>query len=100
MDSNESYPLVVLPPEHGSLVPVPVALVVERDSAHNCGSDFRALFALLWLCYCRLATLFFLARVLLRRLRLQVIDLRQQANFWRAQHQRAVQREAALKEQV
>jgi transposase len=44
--------------------------------------------------------LFFIALALLHRLRLQVIELRQQANFWRAQHQRAVQREAALKEKV
>lgn len=56
--------------------------------------------AWLWGRFCRLAVLLFLAVIALRRLRFQVIDLRWQANYWRAQHQRAVQREAALAEQV
>jgi transposase len=100
MDANIAFPLVVLPPEHGTLVPVSSAVVFEPDADHNFEPDFRAAFVLLWKCFCKLATLFFLALILLRRLRLQVIDLRQQANYWRTQHQRAVQREANLKEQV
>jgi transposase len=100
MDANVSYPLVVLPPEHGSLVPVCSALVVNLDLPHDSEADLRAALVRLWRCFCKLAAVFFLALVLLRRLRLQVIELRLQANYWRAQHQRAVQREAGLKEQV
>jgi transposase len=100
MDVNESYPLVVLPPQQGPLVPVSAELVVNLDAPHDSQPDLRAVLAFLWRRFCTLATLFFIALVLLRRLRLQVIELRQQANFWRAQHQRAVQRETALKEKV
>src|SRR5271168_4126699 len=100
MDGNESYPLVVLPPEPGTLVPVSSALLDPLDSPHVSQQDLRAFLAFLWRCFCRLALLFFIALLLLRRLRRQVIELRQQANYWRAQHQRAVQREAALKDQV
>lgn len=97
MDANASYPLVVLPPEHGSLVPVSSVIVVNPDSCHDSEPD---LLALLWRRFCKLAALFFLALVVLRRLRLQLIELRQQANYWKAQHQRAVQREADLAEQI
>src|SRR5712691_805731 len=100
MDGNESYPLVALPSEHGSLVSVASALVVDLDSPYDSEPDLRAVLAFLWGRFCKLAILFFITLTLLRRLRLQVIELRQQANFWRAQHQRAVQREADLKEQV
>ncbi len=100
MDGKESYPLVVLPPQHGSLVPVSSALVVDLHSANDSEPDFRAFAAFLWRRFCKLATLFFLTLALLRRLRLQIIELRQQANFWRAQHQRAVQREVDLKQRV
>jgi transposase len=100
MDVNESYPLVVLPPQQGPLVPVSAELVVNLDAPHDSQPDLGAVLAFLWRRFCTLATLFFIALALLRRLRLQVIELRQQANFWRAQHQRAVQREAALKDKV
>src|ERR1700676_1826953 len=100
MDVNETYPLVVLPPEHGSLVPVASALVVDLDSPHDAEPDLRAVLAFLWRRFCKLASLFFIALALLHRLRLQVIELRQQANYWRTQHQRAVQREADWKEKV
>jgi transposase len=69
-------------------------------------------FAFLWRRFCKLACLFFLAVAVLRcfqrqllglhvylvELRRQLVELRLQANFWRAQHQRAVQREANLAE--
>ena len=100
MDAKVSYPLVVVPPEHGALVPVSSAVVFEPDARHDSEPDLRAILALLWQRFCKLATLFFLALVLLRRLRLQLSELRLQANYWRAQHQRAVQREADLKEQL
>jgi len=101
MDANASYPLVVLPPEQGSLVPVSATLVVDvAEAPADAEPDFHAFAAFLWRHFCKLAFLFFLARALVRRLRRQAIELRLQANYWRAQHQRAVQREAELKEQV
>jgi transposase len=102
MDVNQSYPLVVFPPDQGSLVPVSSAIVdgVDLDSFHDSQPDLRALVAFLWMRFCQLAVLFFMALALIRRLKVQVIEQRQQANYWRAQHQRAVQREADLKEQI
>jgi hypothetical protein len=93
MDANASYPLVPLRAEQESLVPVCLAVSVGHDSKPD-------LLAWLWQRFCRLALRFFLTLIVLRRLRLQLIELRQQANFWRAQHQRAVQREANLAEQI
>src|ERR1035438_2049085 len=93
MDANASHFLVPLPPEHGSLVPISSALVDDLDFEPD-------LLALLWRCFGKLARLFFLALVALRRTRIQLIELRLQANYWRAQHQRAVQREAISKEEI
>jgi transposase len=93
MDAKASYPLVSLSPEQGSLLPLSSALVTERHAQPD-------RLAFLWRCFCKLAWLFFLALVLLRRLQRQLIELRRQANFWRAQHQRAVQREAGLQAQI
>jgi transposase len=100
MDVDQAYPLVVLPPEHGALAPVSSTIVVRLGSRHDSEPDLRALLALLWRGFGKLAWLFFLALIALRRLRLQLIELRQQANYWKAQHQRAVQREADWAEQV
>lgn len=91
-----SYPLVCLPPEQGALVPVPEKLVVSYDSPHDARPDRLAF---LWQCFCKLAWFLFLALGMLRQLRLQLVELRLEANYWRAQHRRAVQREAELKEQ-
>ena len=91
MDGEASYPLVRIPPQG---VVVPVAVEICDDVPQN---DFAAW---LWGRFCRLAVLFFLALIAIRRLRFQILDLRWQANYWRAQHERAVQREAALAEQV
>lgn len=93
MDANTSYPLVSLSTQQGSLVPVSLTLAVDREAKPD-------LLAWLWRRFCKLAVLFFLALVALRRLRLQLVELRLQANYWRAQHQRAVQREADLAEQI
>jgi transposase len=100
MDATTSYPLVSLSPEPGPLIPVSFALVSDFDSPHHGEPNLRVLLALLWRCFCKLAVLFFLALVLLRRLRRQLIELRLQANYWRAQHQRARQREADCKQEV
>lgn len=95
MDAKASDQLVCLPSEQRSLVPVASALVLdERDHPEPDP------FALLWWCFCKLAGLLVLALLALHRLRLQRIELRLQANYYRSQHQRALQREAALKEQV
>jgi transposase len=90
------YPLVCLPPEPGTLVPVSSAQVVSFDSPYQSEPDRLAF---LWQCFCKLAWFLFLAAVILRQLRQQLVELRLQANYWRALHQRAVQREAQLKEQ-
>lgn len=97
MDAKVSYPLVTRLPEQGTLVPISTALFVGADSYHDSEPD---LFALLWRRFCKLAWFLWLALVALRRLRGQVVELRQQANYWQAQHQRAVQREVKLAEQI
>ena len=91
-----SYSLVCLPPEQGTLVAVPAKLVVSYDSPDDAQPDRLAF---LWQCFCKLAWFLFLALGMLRQLRLQIVELRLEANYWRAQHRRAVQREANLKEQ-
>jgi len=95
MDATASHHLVSLPRQQRELVLVSSALVF--DAWDHSEPD---LFALLWQCFCKLARLFCFALVAVRRLRLQLIELRLQANYYRSQHQRAVQREADLKEQV
>ena len=87
MDVDASYPLVVVPSLQGT-------------RAATAPPDARALLVFLWRCFCKLARLFFIALALLRRLRMQAVLLRQQAHYWRAQHQRALQREVEFKDQV
>jgi transposase len=94
MDGNASHPLAILPREQCSLVPVSTALVSDTLDAE--ADDF----AWLWQCFCKLARLFVVTLLALRRLRLQVIELRLQAHSWRAYHERAVRRAAALAEEV
>jgi transposase len=100
MEDNTSYPLVPLPPEQGTLVPVIAELIVDCDSDHDCEVDVQDLLDVLWHCFCQLALFFWLALLTIDHLRRQLIELRCQANYWRTQHQRAVQREAALAAQV
>jgi transposase len=81
MDGTLCYPGT--PTEHTSLVPVtPVATTNEDEADKN---------SVLWVLWCIVLST-------LHNLRQQIIDLRAQANYWQAQHQRAVQREAELKE--
>jgi transposase len=96
MDGNRCYPLVLRPPEQGELIPV-APLVVESDSPQDCDDEMLAYF---WQCFCQLLLWLWLALVAVRHLRLQLIELRWQANYWRAQHQRAVARAAVLADQV
>jgi transposase len=91
MDVNPSYSLVTLPPQQGTLVPVATAIANHSDCQDDTQPDP------LWLAFCKLALLFLLV---LRRWRQQIVELRRQANFWQAQHQRARQREANLAEQI
>jgi transposase len=97
MDANVVYPLIPLPPEAGTLVPVKATLVVDAEPGHDGEPDFAAL---LWRCFCLLTLFFWFTVLVLRRARQHIVELRCQANYWRAQHQRAVQRETALAEQV
>jgi transposase len=97
MDANVVYPLIPLPPEPGKLVLVKATLVVDAEPGHDGEPDFVVL---LWRCFCLLTLFFWFTVLVLRRARQRIVELRCQANYWRAQHQRAVQREAALAEQV
>src|SRR5713226_9242200 len=90
MDGQDFQSLGSLPPEQRSLVPVCVVQLDAEPDPH----------ARLWKQFCKLAVLVFLLLALVRRFRLRFIELRQQANYWQAQHQRAVQREAECKEQI
>jgi len=94
MDGDPIYPLVSLPPQQGALVPVATDLVSVSPGDEERQADR------LWRAFCRLAALFFLALMALRRCRYLIIDLRWQANYWQAQHQRARQREAELADQI
>jgi transposase len=67
---------------------VPVTSLATNASDEPDNSDA----GVLWTCWCIL-----LATI--HQLRQQVIDLRCQAKYWQAQHQRAVQREADLKQE-
>jgi hypothetical protein len=77
--------------EHGSVGPVTtVANAPNQDGAAD-NSDNSGV-SVLWACW-------FIVVATIHQLRQQIIDLRCQANYWQAQHQRAVQREADLKEE-
>ena len=98
MDGIGSYPLVVGPVDQGSVEPLPRQIIlggVPFDD--DTQADFVDMLqqAIVLLCQFVLCLL-----SALRVLRLQVIDLRCQANFWRAQHQRAREREDDWKQQV
>jgi len=94
MDAKGSNALVCLSPEQGSLVPVSPFPVAELEAEEP--DDFTRL---LWLFY-QLGFVAFLLLALARRLRLQLVELRLLANYWRTMHQRAVRREQQLKEQL
>ena len=64
------------PPGQGALVPVSFPVVVRSDAPDDSEADRLAV---LWQCFCKLAWLFFLALVALRRLRIQLVELRQQS---------------------
>ena len=96
MDAN-SYSLVVLPPEQGSLLSVSPSVVILDPEPQP---DPLVVLAWLWRRFCKLAVLFFLLFAYCRFLRRQLLELRQQANYWKAQHQRAVQREAQCKDRI
>jgi hypothetical protein len=91
MDAKAFHHLVSLVGGQRALIRVSSSL--ERE---DCDDPEPDLFALLWRCFCRLACWFLVALAVLRRLRLQLVELRLQANYYRSQHQRAVQREADL----
>jgi transposase len=99
MDANGSSSLVPLPrpSEPAPLVVIALPIVAGSPADHDAQAE---LLAWLWQHFCRLFWLLFLALVLLAKLRRQLPELRQQAGYWRAQHQRAVLREAKLAEEI
>jgi transposase len=99
MDGNGFYALVPLPQpsEQQSLVPVSLPLVVDVDACDDAEPDP---WVLLWQGFCLLCWLFLIALAVIRRLQLQLVELRQQAGYWRALHQRAVLREGKLAQEI
>lgn len=98
MDAESSYPLVVLPPEQGSLEPLPRQFILGgAPFDDDTQADFVEMLqqAIVLLCQFVLCLL-----SALRGLQQLVAELRCQANYWRAQHQRAREREDDLKDQV
>jgi transposase len=77
-------------------VPVSLPVIVGGDAPDDADADRLTV---LWQCYRLLARLFFVAVAALRRLQAQVLELRQQAGYWQAQHQRAVVREEKAAEE-
>jgi hypothetical protein len=75
--------------QHGSLVPVTSVATAPHEDVSGDGDNGQV--GVLWACWCVVLATF-------HQLRLQIIDLRAQANYWKSQHQRAVAREAKLKE--
>ena len=91
MDANASYPLVPVSTQPREVI---VAELCEDLP------EQPDLLAQLWRRFCKLTALFILTLITVRRLRRQLVDLRWQAHYWRAQHQRAVQREAVLTQRI
>jgi transposase len=101
MDGNGSYPLIVRSAEQGPLVAasVPISpIILGYESTEDDGAT--DLVAQLWQVLGFLGMLLLLALEALEVLRRQVVELRCQAHYWRAQHERAVQREADLKDRA
>lgn len=93
MDGSVFYPLVPLPQSSEQRALVPVVLPLVTDSGCYDDAETDAL-AWLWQRFCQLFWLFLLALVVIRRLHLQLVEVRQQSRYWQAQHRRAVRREA------
>src|SRR5579862_3289490 len=99
MDSNGSYSLIPLPlpAEQRALIPLASPFVID---AADGAADETAWLAWLWLRFRQLCWLLFLTLVIIRRLRRQLLELRQQAGYWQALHQRAVYREDQLAAEI
>src|SRR5437763_706350 len=99
MDAIACYPLVALPAVNGTLAPLSAVLVIDPEALPN--DDARAdRFAFLWHCFCQLLWLMGVALLAIEHWQRQLVKLRCQAHYWRAMHQRALQREDALAAQV
>ena len=84
MDAVVSYPLVSRSAEQQALIPIATSLtVVEPDAQFEAEPQWWRL----WL-----GSLLLLALVIIRLLRRELIELRQQAHYWRALHARALER--------
>jgi transposase len=93
MDEN---PCPLNSPSLGALVPRPTSLLCDDHAPGEAAGDETDLLALLWQCLVLLAAFCWTALRALHHARQQLVELRLQAHYWRAQHQRAVQREANL----
>ena len=101
MDGSCSYSLVVRSPQQKPLVSASAPIdpiILGYDTADD--DSTSDLIAGLRQAFCLLGLLFLLALEALELLRRQVVELRRQAHYWRAQHERAVEREADLKDDV
>ena len=93
MDADH-YPLVPIRRGQTALASIPVEPLVFDP---NRDDDFCAR---LWRICLGLAVLLWLARIVIRLLRRERLELRWQAGYWQAMHQRSVAREAELELQV
>jgi transposase len=98
MDVHDSHSLVFQPQpsEQGALVPIAWPLVVDDGSVGE-EDERRARF---WRAVLSLCGLLLLALLVVRRLQRLLLELRQQAGYWQALHQRAVGREAVANEEI
>jgi transposase len=92
MDADASYPLVPIPPETGALVPVSTSLI-EPEIQAEVGPAW-------WNSLPLLRFLLFLAVLIIRFLRLERIELRRQAHYWRALHARTLDRLAEADDEI
>jgi len=99
MDGHGSYSLIPLPPpaEQRALIPLAGPLLFDAAAGDD---DEPEWLAWLRLRLGKLCWLLWLAVVVIRRLRLHLAVLRQQAGYWQAVHQRAVRREAKLAAEI
>ncbi len=99
MDADTFYPLVPRSPTPEDAT----TMLLDDGIVESPPTPEEHLDALLfWLRQCLIVLLFLLllAVAIIRRLRLQMVLLRQQSHYWQSQHRRAKQREHKLQQEV
>jgi hypothetical protein len=96
MEGTLYHPLDADTTQPQDLVSIPSELTTTPDDPG--GATVSTCLRVLWECCHLFGRLYCHALGIIRRLRVQITELRCQAHYWQAQHQRAVQREANLKE--